>query len=669
MSPFSPARTALLGVLLLAAPSTRAQTKASECLATFHVESPDTLGIVGVQSAIVVDAQGQAHIAYRNATGSQIRYAYQENGRWLVELVPQPGFSHGLSLTLGPDGIPNIGYGCQEETPVGTIISAKVARRTDGRWTTERIENALPGECAIAFDPSGVLHAVYFSFIPAFVVRYATLTPDGWVPESVFPTSGIAATGFSLKFDSLGQAHVTAQVARVLLHAVRTETGWVVDRQLPGEGGVLVLDANDVPHVATHVRNPSAIQYRTRNAGVWNVDTVDSVDAGEGRGVSLAIDRFGRPVLAYFDEALDQLKIAWKDGGVWKRSVVDQGEAGDAPAIALASGQDPRISSMDPEGFNLRVASGVIPPPNRAPVSNAGGPYAGTVGARIAFDGTRASDPDGDALTYAWEFGDGSSAVGSAPEHAYASAGTYSVCLTVTDQGCPAIADRACGSATVRATLDARIFRGRKNRIELTGLGSRECVELEPVRDDFALADLDRASLQATFGEARVASVHAKATTVRDSDGNGEPELDVCFLSSALEDLFAAAPAGKSEVVMGLEGLLNSGARVRGEVPLEIKKHRSGCRGGCAEVAPNPLNPDATITFTTARPGSVEIGMFDPQGRRVASILPRAFLPAGLHEQRVQGRDLAGRPLASGVYFYRIQTTDGIVVGRFSILK
>ena len=667
MSPFSPARIALLAFLLFAGPNALAQTT-PDCLGTFTVESPDTLGIVGVQSAIVVDAQGQSHIAYRNATGSQIRYAHQESGRWLVELVPQPGFSHGLSLALSPDGIPYIGYGCQEETPVGTVVSAKVARRTGGRWTTERIENALPGENVIGFDPSGVLHAVYFSFIPALVVRYATLGPDGWVRESVFPTSGIAATGFSLKFDSQGQAHLTALVGRVVLHAVRTNSGWVVDRQLPSEIGVLALDQNDVPHVATHVRNPPAIQYRTRNAGTWSVDTVDSVDAGEGRGVSLAIDRFGRPVLAYFDEALDQLKIAWKDAGVWKRSVVDAGEAGDAPAIALEDGRNPRISSMTPEGFNLRVVSGVIPPPNRAPVSNPGGPYDGAVGAGIAFDGTGASDPDGDALTYAWEFGDGSSAVGSAPEHAYASAGTYSVCLTVTDQGCPAMADRACGSATVRATLDARVFRAKKSRIELTGLGSRECVELEPVHGDFALADLDLASLRATFGDARITSVQAKSRTVRDSDGNGEPELDVCFLSSALEDLFAAAPDGKSEVVMGLEGLLDSGVRVRGEVSLEIKKHRT-CRGGCAEVAPNPLNPDATITFTTLRPGSVEIGMFDPQGRRVATILPRAFLPAGLHEQRVQGRDPAGRPLASGVYFYRIQTSDGIVVGRFSILK
>src|SRR5258705_692245 len=184
------------------------------------------------------------------------------------------------------------------------------------------------------------------------------------------------------------------------------------------------------------------------------------------------MDRFGRPVLAYFDEALDQLKISWKDGGVWKRSVVAAGEAGDAPAIALEGGQDPLISSMDPEGFNLRVASGVIPPPNRAPVSNAGGPYTGTVGVPVTFNGSASTDPDGDPLTYAWEFGDGSSAVGSAPEHAYAAAGAYSVCLTVAAQGWPAIAGPGCGGAPGGAAPGAAGVPGKKRRGELPGAGS-----------------------------------------------------------------------------------------------------------------------------------------------------------------------------------------------------
>ncbi len=70
---------------------------------------------------------------------------------------------------------------------------------------------------------------------------------------------------------------------------------------------------------------------------------------------------------------------------------------------------------------------------NLPPVANAGGPYAGNVGQSITFDGSKSSDPDGDTLTYAWNFGDGGTATGISPTHAYVAVGTYTVSLTVND--------------------------------------------------------------------------------------------------------------------------------------------------------------------------------------------------------------------------------------------
>ena len=69
---------------------------------------------------------------------------------------------------------------------------------------------------------------------------------------------------------------------------------------------------------------------------------------------------------------------------------------------------------------------------NRAPTASAGGPYTGTVGQPIAFSGS-GSDPDGNTLSYAWQFGDGATGTGATPTHAYAAAGSFTATLTVND--------------------------------------------------------------------------------------------------------------------------------------------------------------------------------------------------------------------------------------------
>ncbi len=72
---------------------------------------------------------------------------------------------------------------------------------------------------------------------------------------------------------------------------------------------------------------------------------------------------------------------------------------------------------------------------NQPPVSNPGGPYTGTAGQPVAFDGTSSTDSDGTIVMYSWTFGDGATGAGPAPAHTYAAPGTYAIALTVTDDG------------------------------------------------------------------------------------------------------------------------------------------------------------------------------------------------------------------------------------------
>ncbi len=68
------------------------------------------------------------------------------------------------------------------------------------------------------------------------------------------------------------------------------------------------------------------------------------------------------------------------------------------------------------------------------PVAMPGTGYTGRKGVPVRFDATASFDPNGRPVTsYAWSFGDGTTATGATPWHTYARAGTYAVTLTVTD--------------------------------------------------------------------------------------------------------------------------------------------------------------------------------------------------------------------------------------------
>lgn len=84
---------------------------------------------------------------------------------------------------------------------------------------------------------------------------------------------------------------------------------------------------------------------------------------------------------------------------------------------------------------------------NRTPVVNANGDYTGITGVQVSFFSTGSSDSDGSISAYLWDFGDGATSSLVNPTHAYASAGSYTVSLTVTDN------DAATGNDTATATV------------------------------------------------------------------------------------------------------------------------------------------------------------------------------------------------------------------------
>ncbi len=84
--------------------------------------------------------------------------------------------------------------------------------------------------------------------------------------------------------------------------------------------------------------------------------------------------------------------------------------------------------------------------------------------------------------------------------------------------------------------------------------------------------------------------------------------------------------------------------------------------------SPNPFRGATRIGFDLPAPSRVELTIFDVSGRAVRSFTP-GELPAGNFKITWDGRDTAGKPVASGIYFYRIQAGDFTAVKRMFIMN
>lgn len=134
--------------------------------------------------------------------------------------------------------------------------------------------------------------------------------------------------------------------------------------------------------------------------------------------------------------------------GDWSQGFIKRLRLTDAGPVTqdFVSGAQVLDLQLAPSGNLAFVNTGYTPgagalyeigycPVNCAPIARARAtPLFGEAPLEVAFDGDGSTDPDGDARSFDWDFGDGSphSALAS-PVHEYVSDGVYSARLTVTD--------------------------------------------------------------------------------------------------------------------------------------------------------------------------------------------------------------------------------------------
>jgi PKD repeat protein len=311
---------------------------------------------------------------------------------------------------------------------------------------------------------------------------------------------------------------------------------------------------------------------------------------------------------------------------------------------------------------------------NRCPVAQPGGPYLGLVSVPVSFNGSASSDPDGDPLGYAWDFdaSDGITvdATGAVAGHAYATTGTFTVTLTVTDNGGGVPAQICSRSATTTATIEeacpATVFNG----YDTIRLGSGKpfwFAYVQPTTACYANSDVIVSSFVMKYAGRQI-SASGKTSIGGDKSGDGIAEIKISFSKDDLRALFTGTglPSGHSDVVVTLEADLASGGKLGGTTHLDVVNNGNFTT---AEVAPNPLNPQAILSYTTTRPGAVRIDLFNIQGRLVRRLVDSPNMAAGSHEAIIDGRGSRGEKLPSGVYYIRGTSSEGEFKRLITILK
>jgi hypothetical protein len=91
-------------------------------------------------------------------------------------------------------------------------------------------------------------------------------------------------------------------------------------------------------------------------------------------------------------------------------------------------------------------------------------------------------------------------------------------------------------------------------------------------------------------------------------------------------------------------------------------------RFSLAQNYPNPFNATTRISFGLPLASDVRLDVYSVTGQKVTTLLDSRF-EAGWYDVNWDGADKNGRPLASGIYFYRLQTSDNVISMKMTLLK
>jgi hypothetical protein len=87
-----------------------------------------------------------------------------------------------------------------------------------------------------------------------------------------------------------------------------------------------------------------------------------------------------------------------------------------------------------------------------------------------------------------------------------------------------------------------------------------------------------------------------------------------------------------------------------------------------AQNYPNPFNPTTTIEYSIPTTSHVRLTIYNIRGQTITTLV-ESIKPPGQYEQTWNGTGLGGSQVASGVYFYRLETNQNTETKKMVLLK
>jgi hypothetical protein len=147
------------------------------------------------------------------------------------------------------------------------------------------------------------------------------------------------------------------------------------------------------------------------------------------------------------------------------------------------------------------------------------------------------------------------------------------------------------------------------------------------------------------------------ATAPADLDPGESLTLALAFVLTETPEQFAAA-ANEARTRWDLYTGVQDGEDDQSLVP----------RAFLSQNYPNPFNPETVIAYSLAREGNVRLEIFNLLGQSVI-VLADGWNPAGQRTVVWDGTDSGGRQVASGVYFYRLQSGPETISRKMVLMR